>query len=74
MAITAAEVPAELAALRSIAGDAKAGIAFLLEVTDIIADAPPIWSDIDLTTQQRDLLLAKYDTAKANFKTKVAAF
>lgn len=74
MAITAGQVPAELAALRAIAGDAKAGVEFLLEVTAIINNLPPIWNEIDLTGTQSNLLLAKYDTAKAALKAKVAAF
>jgi len=74
MAITAAQVPAELLALRAIAGDCKAGIEFLLEVTKIINDVAPIWNEIDLTGTQSNLLLAKYDTAKAALKAKVAAF
>jgi hypothetical protein len=74
MPITAGQVPAELAALRGIGGDVKAGIDFLVEVTKIINDVAPIWNEIDLTGTQSNLLLAKYDTAKAALKAKVAAF
>jgi len=74
MPISAGDVPQELADLRSIGGDVKAGIEFLVEITKIINDVAPIWDEIDLTGTQSNLLLAKYDTAKAALKAKVAAF
>jgi len=74
MAITAAQVPAEILAARAIGGDVKSILLFLGEVTEIIEDAPPVWNEVDLTTQQRDALLAKYDAMKAALKVRVAAY